>query len=119
MYKTNTIAVNDDIAKYEKDTGKQWTDTEIHMVEICLFYGYGYNWNNKGNIVISNSIYGDSNYKDAYKFLGKNIEEIDSIYRHYEYKNAAEMVEEWKDICRETNRDYKENNMDQPFDWVD
>lgn len=103
---------------YEKETGKQWTETEERMAEICSFYDYGFAWNEKGNIVINNGYYCDW-HKDYYKFFGKNIEKDtdDGILRHYEYESAEEMVNDWLDICKISNKDYVENGQKKPFGW--
>lgn len=113
------------IESYEKETGKQWTETEEHMAEICSFFDYGFAWNEKGNIVINNGYY-EGCHQDYYKFLGKNIEidvtddndfGLDWDLRHYEYENAKNMVEDWIPLCKESNEDYVKNGSEAPFKW--
>lgn len=103
---------------YEKETGKQWTETEEHMAEICSFYGYGFAWNKDGNIVVNNGYYHDW-HKDYYIFFGKNIESHteDGELCHYEYESANAMIKEWLEICKVTNEDYVKNGQKKPFDW--
>lgn len=112
-----------DREEYEKETGKYWSQVEEHMAEICSFYEYGFNWNNKGNIVINNGYYQDW-HQDYYKFFGKNIEmdleeneELDGDLRHYEYESAEAMVNDWIEICKATNEDYVKNGQEKPFKW--
>lgn len=111
------------IESYEKETGKQWTEAEEHMAEICSFYDYGFAWNEKGNIVINNGYYCEW-HQDYYRFFGKNIEideneniDLDGDLRHYEYESAEDMVKEWIKICKDTNNDYVKNEMKAPFNW--
>ena len=103
---------------YERETGKSWTETEERMAEICSFYDYGFTWNENGNIVINNAYYCGWQ-EDYYKFFGKNNEKDteDGILRHYEYKSAEEMVNDWLDICKTTNEDYVKNGQEKPFGW--
>jgi len=103
---------------YERETGKQWSETEEQMAEICSFYGYGFAWNKKGNIVINNGYYQDWHQK-YYKFFGKNIERetADGELRHYEYESAEAMVNDWLHICKTSNEDYVANGQQKPFSW--
>lgn len=104
---------------YERETGKQWReDVEERMAEICSFYGYGFVWNKKGNIVINNGYYQDWHQK-YYKFFGKNIEKEteDGELRHYEYESAEAMVGDWLHICNDSNEDYIANGQEKPFSW--
>ena len=108
------------IEEYEKETGKQWREeAEERMAAICSFYGYGFAWNEKGNIVINNDYYLD-HHQEYYKFFGRNIEKDtpDGVLRHYEYESAEAMVEDWLEICRESNVDYIENGQEKPFEWL-
>ena len=117
----NSIIDIEYIEKYEKDTGRKWReDVEERMARICSFYDYGFNWNRNGNIVINNG-YGSDWHHEYYEFFGRNIETtIDNMeLRHYEYESAESMIEDWTEICRETNRDYMKNNQCRPFDWLD
>lgn len=108
------------IKEYENETGNQWReDAEERMAEICSFYGYGFAWNKKGNIVINNGYY-RSLHSEYYEFFGRNIEQDteDGELRHYEYISAEKMVEEWTKICKETNKDYEKNGQGKPFKWL-
>ena len=121
----NSIIDLDVILSYEKDTGKQWReDVEERMAKICSFYEYGFNWNEKGNIVINNHFY-DGTFTDIdssiYDFHGKNIEKdiAGATLRHYEYESAEAMIADWIAICKDTNADYTKNGQDKPFAWAD
>lgn len=118
----NTVSIIDieDIEAYEKDTGKSWReDVEERMAQICSFYDYGFNWNEKGNIVINNG-FGCDWHQEFYKFFGKNIEKTieNRELRHYEYMSAEKMLTEWLPICKATNDDYTKNGQNKPFPWV-
>ena len=110
--------------KYEKETGNIWGNTEERMAEICSFYGYGFSWNKKGNIAINNGYYEglfeDIGY-EIYQFYGKNFEkDVDGdILKHYEYESAESMIQDWLDICKESNQDYIKNGQEKPFPWAD
>ena len=84
------------IESYEKETGKQWTETEEHMAEICSFFDYGFAWNEKGNITLNSTLDEETSYK---------------------YDSAVDMVNDWIFLCKESNKDYIENGMDAPFKW--
>lgn len=84
------------IRKYESETGKQWTETEEHMAEICSFFDYGFAWGKKGKITVNSNLDEATNYK---------------------YDSAADMVSDWIFLCKESNNDYIENGMDAPFKW--
>lgn len=108
------------IEEYERETGKQWREeVEERMAAICSFYGYGFAWNEKGNIVINNDYYLD-HHQEYYKFFGRNIEKDteDGVLRHYEYESAEAMVEDWLEICKESNVDYVKNEQKKPFEWL-
>lgn len=108
------------IQEYERETGKQWREeAEERMAIICSFYDYGFAWNGNGNIVINNG-YGNDCHQEYYTFLGKNVEKNlpDGELRHYEYESAESMIEDWTEICRETNRDYIKNGIEKPFKWL-
>lgn len=94
MTMTNMIDI-ETVRKYELETGKQWTESEEHMAEICYFYEYAFVWNEKGNITVISNL-----NKETYK-----------------YDSAADMVKDWVFLCKETNKDYIENGMNAPFKW--
>ena len=113
----------DIIEEYERDTGKEWTEIEEHMAEICSHYDYGFNWNKDGNIVINNEYY-EGTWEDIdvdyYTFFGKSFTlTIDGIVlKHYEYKNAEEMVNAWmKKLIKDKDR-LKGSYVDGRFDWL-
>jgi hypothetical protein len=103
--------------QYIKDTGKQWTETEMHMAAICYIYSYSLDWNKDGNIVITNNIFeGEDRYNPCH-FIGKSFD--DGLHKHYEYKDAQEMVDSWEETCKKTNEDDLRNNCRKTFYWLD
>lgn len=108
------------IKRYERETGKQWRqDVEERMAIICSYYGYGFAWNEKGNIVINNG-YDEDRYSEFYKFWGKNFEVIiqNDILKHYEYESAEAMIEEWAEICKKHNTERERKGFKKIFKWL-
>lgn len=81
--------------KYERETNKQWTEVEDHMVEICNFYEYSFSWDESGKI-------------DIRSYCGHLTR----------YNSAEDMVKDWKAICKRTNDDYLANSLPKPFPWL-
>lgn len=124
LQQIDSIIDEEDVLEYQQTTGKQWReDVEERMAEICSFYDYGFNWNEKGNIVINNEFYEgtwENSKIDYYQFFGKSFTKVinGNFLVHYEYESAETMVADWMDVCRETNVDYEEHGMEKPFKWL-
>lgn len=102
--------------KYTKDTGKTWGEKEEHMAEICSYFLYGFDWNKKGNIVISDSYYNWDGIKGVdeigFEFVGENT------CGHFEYDSVDEMLKQWKEECIIANKTAKQNKTNIPFKWL-